>query len=276
MNKENINLSVSKLLRYPIKSVSGESLKEGTVLPEGFKHDRRWMIVDNNGKFLTQRKYHKMALIKAQIAENYLYLNIPNQPEKKIEIKNNNDWMEVTVWKDKVKSQVIDKNVNEQLSEYLEIPCHLVVMCDEEPRKINDPAGEGHVSFADAFPYLLVGTASLDKLNSKLVEPVSMENFRPNIVINTSKEHEEDDWYEIQIGEVRFRNVKLCSRCILITVNPETGERYELREPLKTLADYRKFETGEIMFGCNLLALNNGVIRNTDEVKVLSYIDKTK
>jgi len=274
MNKDNLNFSVSKLLRYPIKSVAGEVLAQGSVMFEGFEYDRRWMIVDNVGKFISQRKHRKMALIKSQIIESYLYLTIPNQPVQKLELASNKIWMEVSIWKDKVNSLVVDEHIDNLLSEYLGIQCHLVVMSDDEPRQINDSAGEGYVSFADAFPYLLIGTASLEKLNNKLAQPVTMENFRPNIVINTTKANEEDDWYEIQVGEVRFRNVKLCSRCILITVNPETGERYEHREPLKTLADYRKVETGEIMFGCNLLALNEGIIRNGDEIEVLSYIDR--
>ena len=273
MNEDDLKYSVAKLLRYPVKSVGGETLTKGIILPEGLEHDRRWMIVDSSGKFLTQRKHYKMALIKARIIENHLYLTIPNQSTQMLELTSNKGWREVSVWKDKVKSLVVDEYTDDLLSEYLGIQCHLVVMADDEPRKINDPAGEGTVSFADAFPYLLIGTSSLDKLNAKLAQSVSMENFRPNIVINTTKPNEEDDWYEIQIGEVRFRNVKLCSRCILVTVNPETGERYDLREPLRTLSSYRKVETGEIMFGCNLLALNSGVIHNGDEVNVLSYIN---
>ncbi|PCJ47658.1 MAG: MOSC domain-containing protein [Gammaproteobacteria bacterium] len=262
---------IKSLHRYPIKSFRGESLKSLRVKFTGFEFDRHWMLVDDKGVFMSQRRNSRMALIEARLQGEFLLIKIPNQEiiKSAIEISENSKLSDYVIWQDEIKALAVNPKIDQLISEFLNKPCQLVVMSARQPRTITDSAAKGIVSFADAFPFLLIGTESLATLNNKLVKNVTMENFRPNIVIETTKAHEEDSWQEIQIGEVRFRNVKLCSRCILTTVDPKTAERSQDQEPLSTLITYRKIEQ-KIMFGSNLIALNEGLIKAEDNLKVLS------
>ena len=165
----------------------------------------------------------------------------------------------------------MDGTIDALLSKFLQKPCHLVELSKQHPREISDPAAQGVVSFADGFPYLLIGSASLDGLNKKLKQPLTMQNFRPNIVVKTSDAHEEDRWLEIQIGDIKFRNVKPCIRCVLTTINPATAVKSTDMEPLTTLMTYRKNHQGKVHFGCNLIPLNEGTIKQGDKLEVLSY-----
>ncbi|MFT5452163.1 MAG: hypothetical protein ACI9N9_001651 [Enterobacterales bacterium] len=266
-------ISVTNLNRYPIKSLKGEELEGANIKTTGIEYDRHWMLVDDKGKFITQRKHPQLALLSAWIEGDTLNLKIPGQEKiiSKIKPQANNDSMKVSIWNDELIAKTVEPSIDDLLSEYLNKKCQLIVMDHQQPRIISDEAAEGTVSFADAFPFLLIGSESLSTLNGKLKTPVSKQNFRPNIVVNTHRAHEEDSWDEVKIGEVRFKNVKLCSRCILTTVDPETGVRSVEQEPLVTLLTYRNIEQ-KIMFGINLIALNEGVIRKSDEVEVLSYL----
>lgn len=265
-------MNVTKLNRYPIKSLTGEELEQANIKTTGIEYDRHWMLVDACGKFITQRKNPHLALLTACVEGDVLNLKIPGQETivSTIKPKANNDLMKVNIWKDELLAKIVEPGIDSVLSEHLNKKCHLMVMDHKQPRVISDDAAEGTVSFADAFPFLLIGSESLITLNGKLKKSVSMENFRPNIVVNTHQAHEEDSWDEIKIGEVQFKNVKLCSRCILTTVDPKTGIISADQEPLVTLLTYRKIEQ-KIMFGINLIAMNEGVIRKGDKLEVLSY-----
>jgi uncharacterized protein YcbX len=266
-------MKVTNLNRYPVKSLTGEEIEQANIKTTGIEYDRHWMLVDDKGKFITQRKHPKLSLLKAWIDGDALNLKIPGQKKlvSKIIPKANNDLIKVNIWQDELLAKGVEPCVDDFISERLNKKCKLVVMDHKQPRVISDEAAEGTVSFADAFPFLLLGSESLNTLNGKLKNAVSMQNFRPNIVVNTYQANEEDNWNEIKIGEVRFKNVKPCSRCILTTVDPETGKRSIDQEPLVTLLTYRKIEQ-KIMFGINLIALNEGVIRKGDSVEVVSYL----
>ena len=141
----------------------------------------------------------------------------------------------------------------------------------EETQRIVDPeyADESDVvSFADGFPLLLISEASLDDLNGRLAHPVTMMHFRPNVVVSGCAAFDEDQWREVQIGEATFRLVKRCSRCILTTIDPQTGEKAKDGEPLRTLKTYRRDGT-KVMFGQNLLVAEGGAVRVGDRVSVL-------
>jgi len=265
-------INVTNLNRYPIKSLTGEELEEANIKTTGIEYDRHWMLVDDTRKFITQRKNPQLALLSAWVDGGALNLKIPGHKRiiSKVESKSNNDLMKVNIWQDELLAKTVEPCIDNLLSEHLNKKCQLMVMDDKQPRVISDGAAEGTVSFADAFPFLLIGSESLGTLNEKLKKPVSMQNFRPNIVVNTHQAHEEDTWDEIKVGEVIFKNVKLCSRCVLTTVDPKTGIRSGDQEPLVTLLTYRNIEQ-KIMFGINLIALNEGLIRKDDVVEVLSY-----
>lgn len=266
--KHQAAMMVKSLYRYPVKSLAGESLNQADILAKGMAYDRRWMLVDQKGKFLSQRKWPRMALLTAVVEQETVLLTIPDQgPYRLVASK---QWRQVTIWNDQLKALIADGPINEALSRFLKIHCQLVLMSDQQPRVISDLAAEGVVSFADGFPFLLIGSASLVLLNAQLSVPVSMKNFRPNIVVKTDIAHQEDDWDELKIGEVQFKNVKLCSRCILITINPETAKFSKDKEPMITLLKYRKIKAG-VNFGCNLVALNEGTIYSGDTIEVMSY-----
>lgn len=270
MNIEIQRITVADLIRYPVKSAKEEKINTATILNTGIENDRRWMIINEQGKSLTQRKKPLMANIVVTSNKDSLVVTIPGYERCKIEALTPKTECEVEIWGDTCDALIVNHVVNDYLSEYLKTKSRLVVANKDKQRKITDLAAEGAVDFADAFPFLIIGSASLEKLNKKLTTKVSMRNFRPNIVVDTSIAHEEDTWDEIQIGQVVFKNVKLCSRCILTTVDPDTAIFSIEQEPLQTLLTYRKID-GNIMFGCNLIAMNEGKIKKGDELKVLSF-----
>ena len=276
---------LTALNRYPVKSFAGESLSVAKILKTGIIYDRHWMMVDENAVFMSQRKFPKMALLKASVQTSkqdheQFTIDIPEQQTIDIELNSRlsseaEKLMDVSVWKDFVTARTMSVKCNDHLSKYMEKPVSLVEMSEQHPRAISDEAAEGIVSFADAFPFLLIGSASLTHLNKQLSDDnkVNMDNFRPNFVVETELAHEEDRWDVIKIGEVTFKNVKLCSRCILTTINPQTSALNKQQEPLTSLATYRVID-GKIMFGCNLIALNEGRVSVDDVIEIVSYKDQ--
>jgi uncharacterized protein YcbX len=178
--------------------------------------------------------------------------------------------MQVTIWKDSVTAQRVSTQVDQWLSTAIGTPCHLVYIPDDEIRSC-DPEfaqADDRTGFADAFPLLLISTASLDDLNQRLQQPVSMQRFRPNIVVEGCDAFAEDNWRKFTLGNIPMRGVKLCSRCVLTTVDPKTGKRTGA-EPLQTLMGYRK-QGKNVYFGQNIIHDALGSIQLGDRVVVLS------
>lgn len=266
-------MKVQDIFIYPVKSLAGIRKLECRALQRGFERDRRWMLVDDSGKFITQRVEHSLALLKTEMIGNTTQVSYKYAPEKKI-ILNFDDTdgrhATVTVWNDDVTAFHLSDEADEWFSTYLEKPCKLFFMEENVLRPVDENYAENNeqVSFADAFPYLLISQASLDDLNSRLADPVPMNRFRPNLVVSGTEAFDEDTWAEIKIGDVHFKVAKPCARCILTTVDQETGKRGS--EPLRTLSGYRS--TGnKVLFGQNLIALNEGFIRENDPVKIIHY-----
>lgn len=256
---------------YPVKSLSGISLITSIAQQRGFKYDRRWMVVDENNKFITQRVEHKLALLNTEIFNKEIRISHKIFPDQKISIPLTEPISQnitVSIWDDVVEA-IHNEEYDLWFSNYLEKPCKLVFLPETSKRPVDQRYAQHaeQVSFADAFPYLLISQASLDDLNSKLPQAVPMNRFRPNLVIKDTSAFEEDTWSEIMIGEVHFKVAKPCARCILTTVNQETGAKET--EPLKTLAQYRSVNN-KILFGQNLIALNEGKISVNDPIKIIS------
>ncbi len=261
-------LQLSEIWIYPIKSITGIQLREANVLQRGFEFDRRWMIVDNNNTFLSQRTYPELALLELTISDSSLQISKRSNPEDKIKtplFPALLQEIEVTIWNDKVFAWTVDPATDAWLSEFLNQSVKLVYMGDKAERQIDlkySDEGE-NVSFADGYPYLLISESSLADLNERLKEPVSMRRFRPNLIVSGAAAFEEDTWSKIQIGELTFRVVKPCARCVLITVDPQTAEKGA--EPLKTLSTYR-FENNKVLFGQNLIADEPGILKQGDVI----------
>ncbi len=257
---------------YPIKSLKGISLAEASVEARGLQFDRRWMLVDENDRFLTQRELPSMALIRIGVKDSCLTATVGGrQLEIPMSLNGSGGATDVTIWHDTVYAKIYDDTTNDWFSDVLQTRCRLVLM-PEETRRTVDSAyavldGEDTVSFADGYPFLLIGEGSLDDLNSRLETPLPMNRFRPNFVVSGSEPFAEDAWKRIRIGETIFHVVKPCGRCIITTTDQGTGERG--KEPLKTLATFRN-QGGKVMFGQNLIAESGGAtVKVDDEVEVI-------
>jgi len=262
-------MKLSEIRVYPIKSLSGIFLDNAIVHKQGIENDRMLMLVDDSGRFITQRKYPHLALINTQMKGEEINISAPYFPDLSINSRCFlSEKIAVTVWGDECTAFVADKAINAWFSKYLGCSVRLVRYDIDAPRK-SDPLyshKDDIVSFADGFPLLVISQASLDDLNFRLDKPVTMTNFRPNIVVDGCKAYSEDQWKKIKIGKVEFDVVKKCSRCILTTIDPNTGVKNKNREPLETLSQYRKND-GDIFFGMNLIPRNIGMINLTDKVK---------
>ncbi|MDQ6787255.1 MAG: MOSC domain-containing protein [Acidobacteriota bacterium] len=268
-------MKVSEINIYPIKSLSGIKLDSSIVEDKGLKYDRRWLLVNEKNEFLTQRNFPKMATVRVEIIENGIRvfdkrksIDIPFLPSA-------SNHLNVKIWSSRVRGFVYEREINDWFSDVLQSTCKLVLMPVEARRKVNyfyKVHDEDVVSFADAYPFLLIGEGSLEDLNTKLNKKIPMNRFRPNFVVSDSEPFAEDNWKKIKIGETVFYPVKPCGRCVITTINQETGIS-DGGEPLKTLATYRipkRSIKRKIMFGQNLIAENvGGEIKIGDAVEVL-------
>ncbi|SDD89446.1 MOSC domain-containing protein [Pedobacter soli] len=269
MNK----FSLSEIYVYPIKSLGGFSLNEAELEEKGLKYDRRWMLVDENGTFITQRKHFELALLQVSIADGKLTVTHKLTPAQYISFGLDEDTgiaVPVTIWNDTVTGVEVNPEVSNWFSAYLKFKVKLVKMPLAEKRFVDRDyaTNDEIVSFADGYPCLMIGQSALNGLNEKLQEPVLMDRFRPNFVFTGGEPHEEDRFKTFYIGEIPFSAVKPCARCVLITIDQQTGEKGQ--EPLRTLASYRTVNK-KIMFGQNLLPQALGTIRIGDEIKVVDW-----
>ncbi|MCY4674912.1 MAG: MOSC domain-containing protein [Bacteroidetes bacterium] len=257
---------------YPIKSTHRVAQLRAMVNPWGLFGDRRWMIVDEHARFLTQREMPRMALIQAVPHDDgSLLLTATGHQYQTVSLPGEGaDILEVLVWKDLVPARKASQKASEWLTSFLGRRVDLVYMHDPNLRQTDTTYAKPGtvVSFADGYPLLCTTEASLTMLNEKLPAPIPMERFRPNVVVSGGAPFEEDTWRRLRIGEVVFAVVKPCTRCTITTVDQETASRG--KEPLRTLNSFRK-RGGNVYFGENLVPENNGVIHRGDIVEVLEF-----
>ena len=267
-------ISLVGLYVYPIKSAGGVALQEAHLDSRGIEYDRRWMLVDENHKFMTQRKHPRMALISTRLSQDSLIVEAPGMPELRLSLRPEaRSGIEVAVWSDAVRAAPIGREAEGWFSEFLGTPCKLVYMPNDEVRRVDQDYAEigDQVGFADGFPFLLVSRASLDDLGSRLGWNVPVDRFRPNLVVEGCGPFEEDEWQALRVGGVDFRVVKPCSRCSIVMTDQGSGKRD--REVLATLATYRKAGKN-ILFGQNLAHDSSGTLRVGDAVEVFQNIPR--
>ncbi len=266
---------IAELYRYPLKGGQGEALPQSPVLGTGFPDDRRWVLVDAQGRFLSQREHAAMALIQTQVEEALSFhfqgqtLQLPRASGREIS-------RPVTVWSDTVDAWDLGDEAAAFFSRIMQQEVRLCEARPQNERHVDAKYTDTHAVdylFADAFPYLVISQESLDLLNEKLQAAgetsVGMDRFRPNIVIQGWEPHAEDQVQTLNIGgRVRLRLSKLCSRCNVTTIDQKTGEAGS--EPLRTLARYRKLGTSKIYFGMNAWVLSGAgaIIQRGDTVTV--------
>jgi len=265
-------VELARLFIYPVKSLGGIELQRCAVTRRGLARDRRYMVVDPDGTFVTQRELGALARIRTVLHGEQLQLHAPHGdawviPERVTE----GPARQVRVFDDTLEGLDVGDGVATWLSRAVGRSVRLVFMPDATRRSV-DPrfaAPDDEVSFADGFPYLIVGEASLADLNTRLESPVTVQRFRPNLVVRGSEAYAEDRWHEVRIGEVPFRLVKPCSRCVITTLDPTSGERAG-PDPLKALAQYRR-ASGKVYFAQNALVdSDQGELRVGDRIEVQS------
>jgi uncharacterized protein YcbX len=265
--------TVQSLHVYPVKGLKGIDLEAARCTERGLEHDRRWMVVDREGEFITQRSHPKMATVWTDLEEDALLLSAPDMPEMRVPFDPGVAPLErVRVWKSVVKAVPASREADGWLSEYLGDALRLVYM-PPESRRFSNPHYAGpdrQVGFADGYALLAISQASLDDLNRRLAArghaPLPMNRFRPNIVVVGSAPYAEDGWRDIRVGEARLRGVKPCGRCEVTTTDQSTGE-VRGPEPLATLATYRDSAEFGVMFGMNCVTVAPGTIAVGDPVE---------
>ncbi len=262
---------------YPLKAAAGLALSSAMAGKRGLAHDRRWMVVDRDGLFLSQRQHPQLARIRTQLdAGGGLILHAANMPALVVPVPTRDAVRrQVQIWRDRLEATCAGDRADLWLSRFLKTECALVFLPDDVQRPLAFPHAQPgeHVSLADGFPYLLIAEESLTDLNDRLTArdpanpPVPPDRFRPNLVVSGADAFAEDGWHRLRIADVVFRLAKPCSRCSVITVDQQTGRCGS--EPLRTLATYR-LRDGEVWFGVNLVAETTGWLRCGDIVEVLN------
>ena len=264
---------VTALHVYPIKSCQGLSLKSSRFDAIGPLYDRRFMLVDPNGKFISQREFPRMALIETLIAPTSINVKVPDVPLLKVALTTRSDARrEVEIWGGRGDAEDAGDHAADWFSSFLQTECRLVHFPDDGFRPVDPKYArfEARVAFADGYPALLTSEASLKDLNERAPEHIPMNRFRPNIVIDGESPFEEDGWRKVRIGEVVLDVVKPCSRCTITTVNQRNAAVGT--EPLTTLATFRK-QGNAVNFGQNCIHHGPGTIRLGDEVEILERSD---
>jgi uncharacterized protein len=275
--------TLSVIRRYPVKSCRGHAVDAAVVEPWGLAGDRRWALVDAEGRTVTGREYPRFVLVTPEIitsgpAAPGLALRAPGAPDLRAAVPVHGAPVELTLWASRVLALPADEAASAWFSAVLDAPVRLVYLADPTLRPVDPSFGRAgdRVSLADGYPLLLTARESLDALNDLVTErsggadgPLSMIRFRPNLVVSGGPAWAEDDWRRVRIGDAVFRMVKRCARCVFTTVDPDTGER--CKEPLRTLARHRRWD-GKTWFGVNLIPDNPGAtLRVGDPVEVLEW-----
>lgn len=262
-------LHISKLSIYPVKSLAGIDLNEAKLITTGLEYDRQWMIIDDNGRFISQRQHPEMALIQPSLKQGSLTLSQANKKDCQVTDANSDSQrINVQVWNTTIEAIHVDSEADAWLSDSLARSCRLVRFSNNTVRSldINYALPSDQTAFADGFPLLLLSEASLNWLNQQLQQPVPMTRFRPNIVVSGCEPFAEDNWKQIHIADISMRVVKPCPRCVITTIDPNTGCKMG-PEPLKTLFKFRK-QGKQAMFGQNLIHDACGKLEIGDSVKI--------
>lgn len=253
---------VTSLHIYPIKSLGGITLQSARIFIKGIAFDRRWMLVDEQHRFLTQRVHPRLSLFKMKQIDSGFEIHY-DSASINLEVGVLGEDMKAVVWDDEVMVREVSKAHSDWFSARLGFSCRLVFFPEKNERPVQ--GADYPVSLADAHPLLIIGQSSLDDLNSKMQTAVPMNRFRPNIVFTGAAAFDEDDWKNIFIGEVSLKAAGLCARCVLTTVDQDTGLKGS--EPLVTLSQYRKWDKG-VYFGQNFSVKKEGTISIGDIIRM--------
>ncbi|HEY0979080.1 MAG TPA: MOSC N-terminal beta barrel domain-containing protein [Flavobacteriales bacterium] len=263
-----MNLHLASIHVYPVKSLGGFAVPEARLTDRGLEHDRRWMLVDAHGRFLTQREVPEMALLRcAPAAQGFRITDIRNGDRIELPWSLEEGTPHTTrIWDDPVVTRDATHERNGWFRERLPRVDRLVYMPESTHRAVDPKYAEGLTSLSDGYPYLILSQASLDDLNDRMPKALPMDRFRPNLVIAGGEAFQEDVWRHVAIGDCRFELVKPCARCVIPTTDQDTAQRSA--EPLRTLNNYRR-QGDRILFGMNAMGKAGTVVRVGDLVQPL-------
>lgn len=271
------SVRVAALFTYPVKSCAGLRHERIELGVRGPAHDREWMVVDEYGMFVTQRELPRMSLIQPAIDAAGLSLTAPNMPALRVPFERvDRQSYDVVVWQSVCRADDEGDEAAHWLSAFLGVQRRLVRIGQDHDRLTSTSYTDipGEVSFADGYPLLFISKASLADLNDRLVErgasPVPMNRFRPNVVVAGCDAYAEDSWKHVRIGDIDFDVVKPCARCVITTVDQAAGESLDPKEPLATLATYRR-GPGGALFGQNVIHRGMGAICVGDSIDAVVY-----
>ncbi|MEO9588114.1 MULTISPECIES: MOSC N-terminal beta barrel domain-containing protein [Marinobacter] len=258
-------MQVHSLYVYPVKSLAGIQVSSFLLDEFGPADDRRWMIVDSEREFVTQRSNPELAMIKARLDSGQVFVDIPGEGE--FPLLPDTEECRVRVWRDWAKAVYGEDKASAALSRYCGQTFRFVYMPEETFRRVDASRVTEYrrVSFADGFPFLITNLASLEELNTRLDSAIDMRRFRPNIVVEGAGAWDEDNWTSARIGETAFTLVKPCSRCVMTTVDPDQGVKSVDLQPLRMLGTYRRTSDG-VIFGMNAIHESDGTIRVGDPI----------
>jgi uncharacterized protein len=261
---------VSGIWIYPVKALQGVPLQQAQVERRGLRHDRRWMLVDESGVMITQRQVHELVriMVRPKDGEWLLYHRNPASGQCSVPLEAaGGNRLTVQVWDDRVEALWPGLEADGWLSGVLNRSCRLVYMDEHALRPADERyAGPDQlVSFADAYPFLLLNQASLAELSNRSALPLEAERFRPNFLISGSTPFAEDHWRRISMDGIGFELVKPCARCVVTTLDPFTGDKSA--EPLRTLATFRQWGN-KLYFGYNMICLQTGQVEVGADVVV--------
>lgn len=266
---------ISALYTYPVKSCAGIRHERAELVERGPRYDRQWMLVDADNRFLTQREFPRMALVQTALGDDDLILIAPDMPPLHVPLAEHEGQIrEVVVWRDTCQAVDAGDEVARWFAEVLQAEVRLVRMRDSFDRLTSTEYTDvpGTVSFVDGYPLLFISEASLEDLNARLTArgkaPVTMDRFRPNVVVAGCEPYAEDTWGQISISCLRFDVVKPCARCAIPSVDQSSGVVPDAKEPLATLATYRRGKNNGAMFGQNVLHRDCGVLQVGDAITV--------
>lgn len=264
-------LIVSELNVYPVKGLKGIPVAAARCTERGLEHDRRWMVVDAHGRFMSQREHPRMATIWTELTSGAVWLSAPDTDPLELATPAHGVAVTVRVWSSTCEAIAAPEAANRWISDCLGQSCRLVYM-PEATHRYSNPQYAGPdrlVSFADGYALLVIGQSSLADLNDRLARrshpPLPMNRFRPSVVVAGASAYAEDDWTRIRVGEAVLRAAKPCGRCQVTTTDQATGEVRD-PEPLATLGEYRQSSDFGVIFGMNFVVEKTGRIAQGDPV----------
>lgn len=268
-------MQVTGVFLYPVKSLRGFAVTSAQIDELGFVGDRRFLLVDANNQFLTQRTLPRMALIETALTATDLVLRAPHGGSCAVPLRAPTppEILTIRIWKSEgLLAEDCGVEVAVWLSDFLRHPCRLVRIGEKFHRPVLKARAQPGdvVNFADACPFMILSEASLHDLNDRMAAPLPVDRFRPSFLVDGCEPFAEDTWTRFRIGSVNFRSAGPCVRCMITTTNQQTAERG--KEPLRTLATYRREppDSTDVKFGKNIIhETKSGTLRVGDTVDLL-------